>query len=65
MQPLQPDSTQRMDDDYESYFKAEREHLQSPKSELADVQQAMEYMELLTKVQDLKYVPHIVKLSML
>ena len=54
-----------MDDDYESYFKVEHEHLQSLKSEPADVQQAMEYMELLTKVQDLKYVPHIVKLSML
>ena len=43
----------------------ECEHLQSLKSEPADVQQAVEYMELLTKVQDLKYVPHIVKLLML
>jgi hypothetical protein len=42
------------DDDYENYLKAEREHLQSLKSEPADVQQAVDYMELLTKVQDLK-----------
>ena len=43
----------------------EHEHLQSLKSEPADVQQAVEYIELLMKVQDLKYVPHIVKLLML
>ena len=52
------------DDDYENYLMAEREHLQSLKSEPAEVQQAVDYMELLKKVQDLKYVLHILELSM-
>ena len=53
-----------MDDDYENYLKAECEHLYSLKSEPAEVQQAVDYMELLKKVQDLKYVLHILELSM-
>lgn len=47
---------------YENYVKAECEHLQPLKSELVEVQQALDYMELLTKVQDLKYVPCIFEL---
>ena len=42
------------DADYESYIKAERYHLQS---EPVEVQNAIDYVELLQKVQELKYVP--------
>ena len=45
------------DADYESYIKAERDHLQSLKSEPVEVQHAIDYVELLQKVQELKYVP--------
>ena len=45
------------DADYENYLKAECEHLQSLKSEPMEVQRSVDYMELLRKVQDLKYVP--------
>ena len=42
--------------DYECYLWAERDHLQSLKSEPVEVQQAVDYMELLVKVQELRYV---------
>ena len=45
------------DADYESYIKAERDHLQSLKSEPVEVQNAINYVELLQKVQELKYIP--------
>ncbi|KAF8167514.1 hypothetical protein B0H34DRAFT_669941 [Crassisporium funariophilum] len=51
LQPLQPDSRPRMQ--IESYLQAKREHLQSLKSEPAEVQQAVDYMELLSKVHEL------------
>jgi uncharacterized protein YfaQ (DUF2300 family) len=50
------------DADYENYFKAEQEHLQSLKSEPVEVQRAVDYMELLAKVHDLKYVPYTFEL---
>ena len=46
-----------MDADYESYIQAERDHLQSLKSEPVEIQHAINYVELLQKVQELKYVP--------
>ena len=42
--------------DYECYLRAERDHLQSLKSEPVEVQQAVDYIELLVKVQELRYV---------
>jgi KDZ transposase-like protein len=51
------------DIDYENYLNTEREHLQSLKSEPAEVQQAVDYMELLAKVQELKFVLRIFKFS--
>ena len=53
------------DHDYESYLKAEHEHLQSLKSEPVEVQRAVDYMELLVKLQDLKYVPWIFEISLI
>ena len=44
------------DADYESYIKAERDHLLALKSEPVEVQHAIDYVELLVKVQELKYV---------
>ncbi|KDR71991.1 hypothetical protein GALMADRAFT_74411 [Galerina marginata CBS 339.88] len=40
--------------DYEAYLQAECEHLQSLKSEPAQVQQAVDYMELLARVRELQ-----------
>ncbi|KAF8164965.1 hypothetical protein B0H34DRAFT_687229 [Crassisporium funariophilum] len=42
------------DADYETYLQAERDHLQSLKAEPEHVQQAVDYMELLAKVRELK-----------
>lgn len=53
------------DADYESYIKAERDHLQSLKSEPVEVQRAIDYVELLQKVQELKYVPLIFEISVM
>ena len=53
------------DADYESYIKAERDHLQSLKSEPVEVQRAIDYVELLQKVQELKYVPLIIEISVM
>ena len=53
------------DADYKSYIKAERDHLQSLKSEPVEVQRAIDYVELLQKVQELKYVPLIIEISVM
>jgi hypothetical protein len=53
------------DADYESYIKAERDHLQSLRSEPAEVQHAIDYVELLQKLQELKYVPWILEISIM
>jgi hypothetical protein len=51
------------DRDYESYIQAEREHLQSLKSEPVEVQRAVDYLELLVKLEELRYVPWIFEIS--
>ncbi|KAF8205106.1 hypothetical protein BJ912DRAFT_1018326 [Pholiota molesta] len=51
------------DADYEKYLQAEREYLQSLKTEPKEVQQAVDYMEVLAKLTSAKYVYSIIPSS--